>query len=84
MEPTTGDDMHWEQVRLPALAPESISISANHFGRDGWSVSVGVRRQLEAWEEVSRDHYDHLSAGELVDVIYAALYVSLGRPDDGC
>lgn len=75
--------MDWDQLRLPALAPESISINANYFGPRGWTVQVGVRRQLEAWEEVARDTYDDLSAGELIDVVYAALYVSLGRPDDG-
>lgn len=62
-----------ENLRLFRLAVESGSVSFNHYGRDGWSLTVALRRGDEAWTDVVSEHYSGLTTVELLDTLAAHL-----------
>lgn len=67
-----------ETMRLFRLAPEAVSVSAHFVPREGWTLTVVVRRGDETFEEAHRETYGCLSTPELVDVLCADLSLALG------
>ena len=62
-----------DQSRLFKLALESLNVHATHTGHQGWRLSVGGRRQGDAWSESPTRVYEFLSTPELFDVIVVEL-----------
>lgn len=62
-----------EQDRLFRLAVEAGTVTFHHVAGAGWVLTVACRRGDEAWDEVRRETYSHLTTVELLDTIYAAL-----------
>lgn len=62
-----------EQTRLFRLAVEAGQVSFHHLPGRGWSLTVGLRRGDEPWNEVRFEHYYSLTTVELLDVVAAHL-----------
>lgn len=73
-----GDTVESTQGRLFVLAPEVLTFNARWVWREGWHVTVTMRRQGETWDEASTTTYDRLGPGELLDTVCAELGRSLG------
>jgi len=58
-----------EEMRLFRLAPDGWMCSAFFVPREGWSVTLSLKRADEHWPEAERRVYSHLTTSELVDVI---------------
>jgi len=61
------------QDRLFRLAIEAGTVTFHHVAGSGWVLTVACRRGDEAWDEVQRETYSHLTTVELLDTIYACL-----------
>jgi hypothetical protein len=61
------------QDRLFRLAIEAGTVTFHHVAGAGWVLTVACRRGDEAWDEVQRETYSHLTTVELLDTIYACL-----------
>lgn len=70
--------MEERQGRLFVLAPEVFTFNARYVWREGWHVTVTMRRQGETWADARNTRYDSLSAGELLDTACAELARGLG------
>jgi hypothetical protein len=61
------------QERLFRLAVEAGTVTFHHVAGAGWVLTVACRRGDEAWDEVERETYSHLTTVELLDTIAAVL-----------
>jgi hypothetical protein len=62
-------------------AAEAISLSLYYLGRQGWHVSVAVRREGQVWSEATNDHYDGIASHELLQLVEDSLSAALRQRD---
>jgi hypothetical protein len=68
-----------QEQRLFRLAPEAFTASAHFVPGEGWHCTVQMRRGDETWLDAYRADYDHLSTGELVDILDAECATLMAR-----
>lgn len=66
------------QGKLFQLAIEGVSVQAHYRHGHGWEVALTWRRQGEGWASDPWHRFDHLTTGEMLDVIAVELELALG------